>query len=112
MKHLQRISFLFLISLPLFAADADLILQGGKIVTVDQAFSVQEAIAVQNGKILDVGKTSDILKKYRGSHTRVIDLKGRTVLPGLIDSHVHALSSGLSEYRGPMPQIHSFADIQ
>jgi predicted amidohydrolase YtcJ len=112
MKNLQHLFTLLFLSLPVLAADADLILHGGKVVTVDRSFSIQEAIAIQDGKIIDVGKSADILKRDRGSRTRVIDLKGRTVLPGLIDSHVHALSAGLSEYRTPMPEIHSFADIQ
>ena len=112
MTKLQHIFILLSLAIPAFAADADLILHGGKVITVDRSFSIQEAIAIENGSIAAVGKNADILKQYRGSHTRVVDLRGRTVLPGLIDSHVHALSAGLSEYRAPMPQIHSFADIQ
>jgi predicted amidohydrolase YtcJ len=96
----------------LAAADADLILHNGKIVTVDSSFSIREAIAIQGDRIVDIGKSADILKQDRGAHTRLIDLHGRTVLPGLIDSHLHALSGGLSEYRAPLPQLHSFADIQ
>ncbi|HEY7304310.1 MAG TPA: amidohydrolase [Bryobacteraceae bacterium] len=94
------------------AADADLILYGGKIVTDDRTFSIQEAVAIRNGRIVDLGASAGILSHNRGPKTRTIDLKGHTVLPGLIDSHVHALSAGLSEYRTPLPRLHSFADIQ
>ena len=107
-----RICILLSSAISVLAADADLILHNGKIVTVDSSFSIQEAIAIQGERIVDIGKSADILKHDRGARTRLIDLHGRTVLPGLIDSHVHALSAGLSEYRAPLPQLHSFADIQ
>lgn len=95
-----------------WAADADLILYHGKIVTVDAAFSVQEAIALRGERIVAVGRTKDVLAAERGARTRLVDLQGRTVLPGLIDSHVHPLSAGLSEFRGKLPAFDSFAAIQ
>src|SRR4051794_7517907 len=101
-----------LLPLPLLAADADLILYNAKVVTADRQFSIREAVAIRGGKILELGKSSDLLSRDRGRSTKTIDLKGLTVLPGLIDSHVHVLSAGLSEYRSPLPHVHSFADIQ
>ena len=101
-----------LLLLALLAADADLILHGGKIVTVDAAFSVREAVAMKQGKITAVGSNAIVLKDQRGPSTRVIDLKGQTVLPGLIDSHVHALGAGLSEFRGKLPPLDSYAAVQ
>ncbi len=95
-----------------FGADADLILRGGKIVTADRTFSIAEAIAIKDGKITAVGRTADVLKRERGSNTNVVDLHGRTVLPGLIDAHVHALEGGLSEYRHKLPIFDSIATIQ
>jgi hypothetical protein len=112
MNNFTRTLILLVSALPVMAADADLILYGGKIVTADRAFSIQEAVAIQDGKIVDLGTTSNILARDRGPNTRTIDLKGHTVLPGLIDSHLHALSAGLSEYRAPIPQLHSFSDIR
>jgi predicted amidohydrolase YtcJ len=112
MNIFQRIPILLVFALPVLAADADLIFYGGKVVTVDPSFSIQQAVAIQGGKVIDTGKTADILAHDRGSRTKAIDLKGHTVLPGLIDSHVHALSAGLSEYRAPLPKLRSFADIQ
>jgi predicted amidohydrolase YtcJ len=94
-----------------WGADADLILYHGKIVTVDAQFSVREAVAIKAGKITAVGRDADVLKE-RGAATRVIDLKGRTVLPGLFDSHVHALEAGLSEYRAPLPALDSIPAVQ
>ncbi|HYM12507.1 MAG TPA: amidohydrolase, partial [Bryobacterales bacterium] len=106
-------SFLLLLAaLPLLAANADLILYNGKIVTVDDKFSVAQAVAVKNGKITVVGTTKQVFSTERGPRTQRIDLKGRTVLPGLVDSHVHPLSAGLSEFRRPLPPLDSFEAIQ
>ena len=93
------------------AADADLILHNGKIVTVDAGFSIRQAVAVKAGKIIATGSDQAVLAE-RGPNTRLIDLHGRTVLPGLFDSHVHALEAGLSEYRAPLPALDSFAAVQ
>jgi len=74
---------------PAFAAErADTILLNGRIITVDQRFSVAEAIAIRGGRIAAVGKNADVLE-HQGPGTKVIDLKKRTVIPGLIDNHAH-----------------------
>ncbi len=73
----------------------DTVLVNGKVVTVDQQFSTQEAIAVRDGKILAIGKSADI-RKLAGANSRIIDLQGRTVIPGLIDSHLHGIRAALS----------------
>ncbi len=67
---------------------ADLILHNGKIVTVDNSFSIVQAIAVTGQRITAVGSNVDVLK-LSGPNTRVMDLKGRTVVPGVIDTHRH-----------------------
>ena len=97
---------------PLSGSDADLILHNGKIVTVDSGFSVRQAVAVKNGRIAAVGEDQAVLGAERGPHTRVIDLAGRMVLPGLIDSHLHPCEASLSELRGPLPRLDSFEAIQ
>jgi predicted amidohydrolase YtcJ len=74
---------------------ADTILTGGKIVTVDAKGTIAEAIAIRNGKILAVGTAGDV-KTLSGPHTKTISLGGRTVIPGLIDSHIHAIRAGLA----------------
>src|SRR5437899_6075377 len=73
---------------------ADVVLINGKVWTVDPAKPEVEAVAVWRGRILAVG-TSEEVKKLVGQRTRVIDLKGRRVLPGFYDSHVHLLGSGM-----------------
>ncbi|TFH13265.1 amidohydrolase [Candidatus Bathyarchaeota archaeon] len=74
---------------------ADLALINGKIITVDEKFSVVEAVSVKNGKIQAVGSTDEI-KKLVGSSTKIVDLKGKTVMPGLYDSHMHLINTGMS----------------
>ncbi|MEO8129665.1 MAG: amidohydrolase [Bryobacteraceae bacterium] len=96
----------------LHAADADLILHNGRILTVDSSFSIKQAVAAKNGKITAVGDSAAVLAQERGEKTRVIDLHGQTVLPGLIDSHVHPLGAGLSELRTPLPVLNSYAALR
>jgi predicted amidohydrolase YtcJ len=66
----------------------DTVLLNGKIVTVDDRFTVAEALAVKGERIVAVGSTADI-EKLKGPSTRVVDLNRRTVIPGLIDNHAH-----------------------
>jgi len=91
-----RLAALFAASaLALFCQTADTVLINGKILTVDSQSSVREAIAIRGGRILAVGTTADI-RKLAGPSTRSIDLQGDTVIPGLIDSHLHAIRAALS----------------
>ena len=69
-------------------AAADTILVNGKIVTVDDRFTIAQAVAIKDGRIVAVGKTAEIVK-LAGAGTKKIDLKGKTVIPGLIDNHSH-----------------------
>jgi len=71
-------------------AQPDLILHNGKIVTVDEEFSSAEALAVQSDRITAVGTDSEV-RALATPTTQLVDLEGKTVLPGLIDSHTHPL---------------------
>lgn len=95
----------------LIAAAPGVILYNGKIVTVDRKFSIAQAVAVSGERVLAVGADAAIVA-MRAANTKMIDLHGRTVLPGLIDSHVHALEAGLSEFRAPLPPLDSYAAVQ
>src|SRR5689334_2003983 len=75
------------------AQSADTVLLGGKVITFDSAPA--EALAVRGDRIMSIGRSSDI-RALAGPATRVIDLAGRTVIPGLIDSHIHAIRAGLT----------------
>jgi predicted amidohydrolase YtcJ len=80
---------------PARAQNADTLLLNGKVLTEDNQFSTREALAIRDGKIAALG-TSAEMKKLAGANTRVIDLQGRTVIPGLIDNHMHAIRAALS----------------
>ncbi len=89
---------------------ADLIFHSGKIATVNRAFDVVPAIAVTQGKIVAVGTNDEVLKR-RGEGTVVVDLQGKFVLPGLIDSHVHPGSASLHEFDHPIPAMETVGDV-
>jgi len=80
------------------AEPADVIFVNAKVVTLDPESSLLKAIAVRDGKIvaLSASAAAPDLRSWQGRSTRVIDLKGRTVIPGLIDSHMHAIRAALS----------------
>lgn len=78
---------------------ADLILKHGKIVTVDRNFTVASAVAIKGDRIMDVG-SDEALAGLAGPATKVVDLQGRTVIPGLIDGHHHFLSKAVDAYLG------------
>ena len=89
---------------------AECIYYNGKVVTAGSA-PAAEAFAVKNGRFLAVGSTADV-KKTAGPATKLVDLKGRTVLPGLMDSHTHPITAALSEKDGAIPTFHTIADVQ
>jgi predicted amidohydrolase YtcJ len=112
MTDMRLPAAIFLCGISLWGSDADLILYHGKIVTLDGKSSISSAVAIKGGRIISVGSDADVRKNEAGPHTNQIDLQGKCVLPGLIDNHVHVLSAGLSEYRGEIPSLASYADIQ
>jgi predicted amidohydrolase YtcJ len=75
-------------SAAVWAQGTDVILRNGKIVTVDDRFTIAQALAIKGERIVAVGRNADI-DKLKGPATRVIDLQKRTVIPGLIDNHAH-----------------------
>ena len=79
--------------------EADLVITNAKVITVDKDFSIQQAVAVKGDKILAVGGNDEV-KLLIASDTKVLDLRGKTVLPGINDSHCHPGSFGA--YRPPM----------
>jgi predicted amidohydrolase YtcJ len=75
---------------------ADVVLRHGVVLTLDASDSVAEALAIRNGHVIAVG-TDNSVNHLVGPKTKVFDLAGRTVTPGLIDTHAHLLSSGVDE---------------
>ncbi|MBB4393792.1 putative amidohydrolase YtcJ [Bradyrhizobium sp. ERR14] len=81
---------------PEFSAP-DPVLINGKVLTLDERSTMTEAVAVADGKILATG-TSASIKALAGARTRVLDVAGKTVIPGLIDTHAHFKAAGLGDY--------------
>lgn len=71
----------------------DLVLYGGVVRTVDRAFSTVEALAISGDRIIAVGSTANV-RALAGPATRLIDLAGQTVIPGLMDNHLHSAGGG------------------
>ena len=109
-KLASPLLFLFFSVSCVAAAEPDLILHHGKIVTVDQAFTITEAVAVEGDRIVATG-SNDALLATRGSRTELIDLRGGMLLPGLIDSHVHPESACMTEFDHPIPNMESIQDV-
>ena len=76
-----------------WAQDADTVLVNGKILTVDSQNSTRAALAIRGGRVVALGGNEE-MRKLAGARSRVIDLEGRTVIPGLIDAHMHAIRAG------------------
>ena len=74
---------------------ADLIVSNGKIITVDERFTIAQAVAVRGDRIVAVG-TNQAIARLAGPNTRRIDARGRAVVPGLIDNHMHLLRAGVT----------------
>jgi len=95
MRGLCLSALLLCLAVPALAQAPDTILLNGKIVTLDARSTVALGLAVKDGRITAVGSSDDV-RKLAGPTTRVIDVRGRTVIPGLIDSHLHAIRAALS----------------
>jgi len=92
------------------ADEADLILHHGKIVTVDSEFRIAEAIAIEGDRILAVG-TNEEIRKLAGPKTEQVDLGGKMVIPGLMDSHVHPTGASLYEFDHIIPEMANISDL-
>ena len=97
---MNRPNFFFFLSLTLSSLIAqaqvpDTILFNGKVSTLNTKADTVQAIAVSEGRIQAIGTNANI-KKLAGKQTQLIDLQGKTVIPGLIDSHIHAIRAALS----------------
>jgi len=91
---------------------ADLILRGGKVITVDRRFRLASAFAVENGRFVAVGDDASV-SALAGERTRIIEAAGRAVVPGLIDGHAHMDREGLKALIYPsLAGCASIADIQ
>lgn len=92
-------------------AAPDVIYTQGKIVTLDPTGSIAEALAVEDGKLVAVG-SHDTVIALAGQDTKVIDLKGRTVIPGIIESHIHSLACTRAALTQEYAELRSIAEVQ
>jgi predicted amidohydrolase YtcJ len=90
---------------------ADLVLRNGKIITVDEDFTIAQAIAIAGEQIVAVGADAE-MAAHIAPTTRVVDLKGRAVIPGLVDGHAHMDREGLKTVYPPLGRVRSIRDIQ
>ncbi len=102
--------FLIVIGEAAWAQSADFLFRNGKIVTVDSRDSIATAMAIAGEKILYVGG-EDEASAFQGPETRTIDLNGKMILPGLIDSHTHPVSAAMIEFDHEIPDMRSVADV-
>ncbi|WP_229208725.1 amidohydrolase [Dyadobacter luticola] len=93
---------MMLITMPLLgfqvaarAQTADLIVTNGKIATMAKAREFVEAVAMKDGIVLGTGTSSKVLAEFKADNTKIIDAKGKTVVPGINDSHIHIIREGL-----------------
>lgn len=93
------------------AAPADLVLRNGTIITIDAASTVAEAIAITGGKIAAVG-ANDAMAPHVGPQTRLVDLQGKAVIPGITDGHAHMDREGLRNVFPSLGRARSIRDIQ
>ncbi len=84
---------------------------GGKIITLDAAGSVAQALAFRDGRLIAVG-TDEQIRKLAGANTKVTDLKGRTVVPGLIESHCHSIGAARAEISGKYAELRRIDEVQ
>jgi predicted amidohydrolase YtcJ len=81
-----------------------------KIATVDKEFTIAQALSVKDGRILHVGTQREVLQT-KGDGTEVLDLGGKLVLPGLMDSHTHPTSASMFEFDHSVPEMESIDDV-
>lgn len=99
------------VALPFQVNEApDVIFYNAQIITVDKQFSIQQAVAVSGEKIVAVGTNDQVLRLAEPT-TKRVDLQGKSVLPGLIDSHVHATAASMHEFDHTIPTMQTIEDV-
>ena len=89
--------------------DADLVVHNARIVTLDSADHVYEAMAIKDGRIVELGPERAILNKYTA--TRMYDAAGHTVYPGFIDAHCHFFGYGLNKQKVDLSGTKDWAEV-
>jgi len=113
--HLQQVILVSLLSVSAMSTCADeqkaeLVLRGGKIITMDDSHPIVQALAARDGKIIAVGDDEQV-SKLIAAETRVIDLDGRLAIPGFIESHGHFVGLGKSKMTLDLTKAETWEDI-
>jgi predicted amidohydrolase YtcJ len=90
---------------------ADIVLKNAKVITVDRSFTIAQAVAIAGDRIIAVGSDAE-MAAHTAPETRVVDLKGRTVTPGIIDGHAHMDREGLKSVYPALGPVRSIRDVQ
>ena len=107
--------FILIVTIPFFYScsqqkeNVDLVIHNAVIYSVDSSFAIFEAIAVKDGKILDLNTNKEILKKYTAKE--IVDLQGKTIFPGFIDAHCHFVGYGLGLNKVNLVGTKSFDEV-
>lgn len=109
MKYTLYLFFILLITSCYRTEKADLIIHNANIISVDEDSTVYEAMAIKDGKIIELGKENQILNKY--SCDNKVDAKLATILPGFIDAHCHFLGYGLSKQQVDLNGVLSMVEM-
>src|SRR5947209_11500493 len=100
----RLISSFLLITAGIWAQKADLLIYNGRILTVDPQFHIADSLSIRGDRIIAVGARAEV-DRTADAHTRRVDLKRKMVLPGLMDSHVHASDAAMYEFDHPVPEM-------
>ncbi|MCH7726025.1 MAG: amidohydrolase [Planctomycetes bacterium] len=111
-RSLVFAALLLLNTVVVVAQPADTVLVDGRIHVVDDKNQIVEALAIRDGRILAIGKSETIRKQHVGSTTKVVKLGGKTVIPGIIAAHCHALGVARAELEQPHAELLSIAEVQ
>ena len=109
MRHLFFFLLIICFSSCMFRQKVDMIVHHAHIYTVDEKFSVAEAMAIRDGKILETGSSDDILKKY--SSDSMMDAGGKAIFPGLIDAHCHFTGFATDQWKCNLTGTGSWNEI-
>jgi predicted amidohydrolase YtcJ len=110
MKYWPLLFLITIISCTQKKPSADLILQGGKIYTLDDAQPIVEAVAVKDGKIVFAG-SAQAVEEFKSEKTKIFDLKGNTLTPGFIEGHGHIMGLGYNEMNLDLMDVKSYDEM-
>ena len=110
-QHLiLRVLFILFIFIGCESNKADLIIENGIIYTMDDFNPIAESVAVRSGKIIGVG-SNYYIQSFIGNNTKVLDLKGATMVPGLIEGHGHFMGLGYAKMRLDLSTVSSYDEL-